>query len=205
MSGDTAMNPPVFVTLGPAGTNHDQVTRTYLAFRDLAASPVLFVEDFDDALALVDHGDADYILICGVHPQCAATVGKGSFAHGIHVMDVFISPSQPLAIVSRIGIEAPRSLALQPATESYTDLSAWPEKVYEGSILAVAEGLLAGRWDSGITLLKIAEENPDRLRVDRPIGSPDDPWLVLGKTRISNGAIIAWPEAPIRRVLKGSP
>ena len=187
---------PVLVTLGPAGRTMRGWPRRYLNFREVPDPQILLVEDFELGLERVRSGDADFILICGVHPQCAAVVGKGSFLCGVHVVDVFISPSQPLGIVTRRDAEAPRTLALHPATESYTDLSPWPEKVYVNSIVQIAEGLLDGRFDSGLTALTVAEENPEVLRVDRTIGSPDDPWVVLGRQRVSDGSLVAWKDAP---------
>ena len=188
---------PVYVTLGPAGTNHEMVTRAYAAFRNLRDIQILLVDDFNDALDMVATSKADYLLICGVHPQCVEIVGKGSFVSGVHVMDVFISASQELGIVTRKDVLAPKTIALQPATASYADLSAWPEKVHVGSIIEVAEGLVEGRFHSGLTNLKVARENPEVLRVDVELGSPDDPWLVMGRKRITDGKLIACKDAPI--------
>ena len=192
---------PIFVTLGPVGTNHEMVTKAYADFRELWDTQVLLVDDFIDALDMVATGKADYLLICGVHPQFAAIVGKGSFVSGVHVVDVFISASQPLGIVSRKDVVQPKTIALQPATASYADLSAWPEKIHVGSIIEVADGILEGRFDSGLTNLKVAHENPDILRIERELGSPDDPWIVMGRQRVTDGKLIACKEAPIARLL----
>ena len=42
---------PAFVTLGPPGTNHELVTRAYLAFRGIDAARIHLVEDFHDGLS----------------------------------------------------------------------------------------------------------------------------------------------------------
>lgn len=192
---------PIFVTLGPSGTNHEVITHRYLAFRGIPDAKVILVDDFDDALSMVHKREADFILMCGVHPQCAPIIGKGSFRSDVHVVDVFISPSQPLGILTRVEVKEPKTLALQPATATYTDISRWPEKVPVSSIMRIAEGLLDGRYDSGLTTLKVADDNPGKFRVDCTIGSPDDPWVVLGRFRVADGKMIAWKEAPVAQLM----
>ena len=41
--------------------------------------------------------------------------------------------------------------------------------------MQIAEGLLKACFDSGLITLKVAEENPKKLRVDRVLGSAEDP------------------------------
>jgi hypothetical protein len=192
------------VTLGPSGTNHELVTHRYLEFHGLEASVVL-IDDFFDALAMIDRGEADFLVQVAVHPDCAEVVARAHFDHGIHVMDTFISPSKELAILTRRDVAHPRTLALQPATRGYADLSAWPDHISVGSIMRIAEGLLDGAYDSGLTTLEFGQKHADRLRVDKVIVTVDDAWLVLGKTRVSGGSLLAWPESPaVRRIRGGS-
>ena len=189
-----------FATLGPADSNHDLVTRRYLAFRGLDDARVVLVDDFDEALVAMAAGDIDHILQVAVHPQATSTVAKAFFRHGIYVIDTFIAPSHPLAVLTRADVSQPRTLALQPATRDYADLSAWPEHIEVGSIGTISADLLAGRYDSGLTRRSLAEEHPGRFRVDLEIGTVDDPWLVYGRERVaSDGAILAWPESPAAR------
>lgn len=197
----TTSRSPIFVTLGPEGTNHHTMVQAYAKFRDLPNVDTRFVDDFREALEMVEGRKADFILVCGVHPQCSTVVGEGRFRHGIHLMDTFISPTQPLGILTRKGIDNPRTLALQPATAGYTDISDWTEQVHVSSIMRIAEGLLKGEYDSGLTALRVADEHPDLLRVDREIGSPDDPWLVLGRHRVSGGGIVAWKDSPAAKII----
>lgn len=191
---------PVFVTLGPEGTNHEQVTRRYLDFHGIDASLHL-IDDFFAGLELMGQGAADHMVQVAVHPDCADVVAKAHFGHDIHVIDTFISPSQDLAILTRTEVEKPRSLALQPATRGYADISAWPEHIAVSSIMRIADGLLAGAYDSGLTTLDTAVKHPDRLRVDVRIGTVDDPWLVFGRARASGGKLLAWPESPGSRLI----
>lgn len=187
---------PRFATLGPAGTNHDLVTRRYLAFHGLEDAEVVLIDDFFEGLAMMGDGRADFMVQVAVHPDCADVVSKAHFDYGIRIIDTFISPSRELAILTRAEVAEPRTLALQPATRGYADISAWPEHMPVSSIMRIAEGLLEGRYDSGLTTLEFAERHPGRFRVDAAIGTVDDPWLVFGAERVSTGGLVAWPESP---------
>ena len=135
-----------FVTLGPAGTNHDLVTRRYLAFHKLDDAEVVLIDDFFEGLAMMAGGRADFMVQVAVHPDCADVVSKAHFDHRIRIIDTFISPSRELAVLTRAEVARPRTLALQPATRGYADISAWPDHVPVSSIMRIAEGLLEGRY-----------------------------------------------------------
>ena len=195
---------PRFATLGPAGTNHDLVTRNYLGFHGLEDAVVILIDDFFEGLAMMAGGRADFMIQVAVHPDCADVVSKAHFDHGIHIVDTFISPSKELGILTRAEVARPRTLALQPATSGYADLSAWPEHVPARSIMRVAEGLLDGTYDSGLTTLELVETHPGRFRVDAVIGTVDDPWLVYGRERVSSGKLVAWPASPASRQFRPS-
>ncbi len=190
---------PRFVTLGPAGTNHELVTRNYLAFHGLAEAELILIDDFFEGLAVMGAGQAEFMVQVAVHPDCAAVVAKAHFDYGIHVVDCFISPSKELGILTRAEVAQPRTLALQPATSGYADLSAWPEHVPAASIMRVAEGLLDGAYDSGLTALELADQYPGRFRIDAVVGAVDDPWLVYGRERVAGSGLVAWPESPASR------
>jgi len=187
----------IFVTLGPAGTNHEMVTRNYLEFRGIETTKVHLVDEFHEGLRMMADGRADFMVQVAVHPDCADIVATAHFEYGFHVVDTFISPSKDLGILTRVEIEHPKSLALQPATRNYADLGRWEEFIHVSSIIRIAEGLLDGRYESGLTTLELADQYPDRLRVDARIGTVDDPWIVLGKRRVSNGELVAWPSSPV--------
>ena len=149
-------------------------------------------------------GQADFMVQVAVHPDCADIVSKAHFDYGIRIVDTFISPSRELAILTRAEIDRPTTLALQPATRGYADISGWPEHVPVSSIMRIAEGLLEGRYDSGLTTLEFAERHPGKFRVDAAIGTVDDPWLVFGRRRVSAGDLVAWPESPGSRLFQRS-
>ena len=148
----------------------------------------------------MEAGEVDFTVQVAVHPSSTETEAAAHFEHGIHVIDAFISPSRPLAVFTWADVEVPRTLGLQPATKRYFDASRLEELVPEISIMTVAEGLLAGRFDSGITALDLAVKHPGIFRVDQELGSVDDPWIVYGRARASDGGIVAWPDSPASRM-----
>ena len=182
---------PNFVTLGPAGTNHEFVTGKYLEYRGLKNAQIKLIDDFLVGLSMINSGNADYMIQVAVHPACANVVATAHFEYGIHVIDTFISPSKELGIVTRRGIKTSKTLALHPATIKYTNVEKWEKLVYVNSIMHIPEGLLNGKYDSGLTTLEAAEKHKDQLRVDLQVGTVDDPWLVYGKCRVSSGNLVA--------------
>jgi hypothetical protein len=103
------------------------------------------------------------------------------------LIDAFISPSQPIGVLTRADRKKPTTLGLQIATRDYVDTSRWQTLISETSIATVAQGLLAGKYDSGITSLDLAEAYPGVLRIDEVIGTVDDAWLVYGLERTCQG------------------
>ena len=192
---------PYFVTLGPAGTNHEFVTGKYLEYRGLKNAQIKLIDDFLVGLAMINNGTADYMIQVAVHPECANVVATAHFEYGIHVIDTFISPSKELGIVTRRDIKTPKTLALQPATIKYINVKKWEKLVYVNSIMHIPEGLLNGKYDSGLTTLEAAEKHKDQLRVDVQVGTVDDPWLVYGKCRVSNGNLVASSSGTVRENL----
>jgi hypothetical protein len=182
-----------FITLGPSGTNHEFVTHNYLKHRGIQTAHIQLIDDFQFGLSMIADGEADYMVQVAVHPDCADVVAKAHFEYDIHIIDTFISPSKELGILTRRDVKVPKSIALQPATRKYADLNKWKEVVPVNSIMQIAEGLLEGKYDSGLTTVEVAKQYKDVLRIDTRIGTVDDPWIVYGRDRVSNGEIIASP------------
>ena len=181
---------PRFVTVGP-GTNHDVVARAYLEFHGLDDRHLGFVAEPDEAVAQLLQGNADYFVLCSVHPDAARITGE--HWRRVFVVDSFISSSKTLAVLTRRGVVRPRSIGLFAPTRSYLDTSRWSELVVEetGSIVTVGEKLLRGAYDSALVYLEYAERHPDRLEIDEIVGSPDDAWVVFGLHRASDGRLVA--------------
>nr|WP_319387127.1 hypothetical protein [uncultured Roseibium sp.] len=166
------------MTLGPEGTNHDFVLRNYLRERGSRAR-VIHAPDAARMLEQCFRGDATHLMICAAHPAAAETVATAQYAHGILLTDTFIAASQPLAILTRSDVENPRTIALQPATRSYTSLSGFDEVIEVTSTVAAFEGLLQGDWDSALTLRRYADTRD--VKMVRPVDAARDAWLVLSR------------------------
>jgi len=192
----------VFSTLGPAGTNHELVTRRYIEFHAIEDARIELVLDFSKAVEMILDHRVDHIVQCAVHPAVANTVG--AHRDRLFVIDTFIAPSKELGVLSRVEVDKPVSLGLHPATKDYVDHRRWSELIPEISIVTVAQGLLAGKYDSGITALEFAEQHPDKLRVQERIGTVDDAWLVYGTERVFTGQILAWPDSPAAALFRKS-
>jgi len=181
-------------TLGPAGTNHELVARRYMAFAGIEAFELHLMPSFAEAVEGLLEGVVDLILQCAVHPETPETLG-GNFRK-VFAIDSFITDSQELGILSRKGGDPRGRLGiLLPANASYTDLSRWRELVNVPSLPIIADRLLAGELDAGLTYTRYAAEHPDVLRVEEVIGSPDDVWIIYGRERVArSGEILGHAE-----------
>ena len=86
-------------TLGPSGTNHELVTRRYMAFHSVEDFSIVLVGDFAKAAELLRIGAVDVIIQCAVHPQTPETLGA-NFAE-FYAADCFIADSRELGILTR--------------------------------------------------------------------------------------------------------
>jgi hypothetical protein len=183
-------------TLGPAGTNHELVTRRYLEFHGVLEFEVVLVDSFEQAIGKLKSREVDYLIQCAVHPDTPATLG-GNFKD-FFAVDAFISASKPLAIVTRRDVAVPKSIGvLLPANERYTDLSRWERKVSYPSLPIIFAKLLQGEFDSALVYEEYAKQHPNEVRVDEVIGTPDDVWVVYGMTQMAKNGILAWRDSPI--------
>lgn len=187
-----------FATLGPADSNHALVLSQYLQARGQYNARIHLFDTFEAAFNALTQGKVDFVMQVTAHPTHSDCVGR--YMHRAFPVDSFIAPSKPLGILTRRDVDTPQSIGVQPATRYYTDLSAWPTQIEEPTTVKVAEGLLAGRYDSGITALDVAHQYPDVLRVDLDLGPALDTWVVFATTRLSNDPIL-WPDAPIMQLL----
>lgn len=184
-----------FVTLGPAGSNHEYVTRNYLAFHGIARKAFIeLAADFEAGASAVLGGKADFLVQCAVHPATMATVAK--YLRGLFVVDTFIAPSQDLAVIHRKDAARSDTLAVMKPTLDYTDASRWARIEYVDTVAEVSRGLVEGRYTAGLGFVSAANAHPDLLEVDEFIGTVDDAWIVYGRTRVSGGHLLAWRQSP---------
>lgn len=180
-----------FATLGPSGTNHELITRRYLACQGIDDFEIKLILSFKDAIAMLLEGEVDYVMQCAVHPETPQTLGENF--RSVFAIDCFISDSQELAVLSHRDVQRPQSIGvLLPANEKYTDLSRWRKVVPYRSLPLINEALLAGEIDSGLVYRSYAEKHSNVLRVDEVIGSPDDVWIVYGRVRAFKDKLIGF-------------
>jgi hypothetical protein len=183
------------VTLGPTGTCHERAVTEYMGFQGVEDFEIEFIGDFFDGLEMIRGRENAFLIQCSAHPL----VHKVTEKHWseVFVVDTFIYPTKALAVLSRREVERPRTLGLVPATAGYIDPDDWAEIVDVQSKPIVAEELLAGRYEAGLTHLEHLEKHPDELRLDLEIGEIDTTWVVYGTRKRFKGEVIGIPSADL--------
>lgn len=188
-----------FITLGPARSNHEYVTRRYLQAHGLRdRAEIVLAPDFDVATAAIQNREADYLIQCAVHPATCATVAK--FIQGLYVIDTFISPSQALGILKRRNVSSPQTLAVMQPTLDYIDSSKWAHILLAETVRVVSDGLISGQYEAGLAYIATAEEHPELLEVMEFIGTVDDAWIVYGRERVNAEGFSVWTGSPAARM-----
>jgi hypothetical protein len=190
------------VTLGPTGTCHERAVRRYLEFQGVSDYEVEFIGDFMDGLEIIRGRDNAFLVQCSAHPKVHEVTER--YWDEIFVVDTFIYPTKALAVLTRREVERPRSLGLVPATAGYIDRDDWEKIVDVQSKPIVAEELLEGRYDAGLTHLEHLAEHEDELRLDLEIGEIDTTWVVYGTRKRFQGEVIGIPSPEIFNVSSAS-
>jgi hypothetical protein len=185
------------VTLGPEGTCHERATREYIRFQGIDEYEIELTTDLFAGLDTVRETPGAFLVQCSAHPKVHEITEK--YWTEVFVVDTFIYPTKHLALLSRREVERPRSLGIVPATKGYVDLSQWEVVVDVTSKPIVAEGLLRGEYDSGLTHMEHVEERADELRLDLDIGEIDTTWVVYGRQKRFRGEVIGIPSAELFR------
>jgi hypothetical protein len=179
---------PTFITLGPAGTCHENALRRYLDFQGLRSFEIDLVPDLLSEIGRVRDQPHTFLVQCSAHVQVHLVTER--YHRDVFVVDTFIYPTKELGLLVRTEVEHPRSLGIVSATRGYLDLDPWEEIVDEPSKPVVAANLLAGRYDAGLTHTHHAEEHPEQLRLVERYGAVDTTWVVYGPTKRFAGAVI---------------
>ena len=182
------MTAPTFITLGPSGTCHENALRHYLDFQGLTSFEIVLVTDLLEAIGQVRERPNTFLVQCSAHVQVHLVTER--YHEEVFVIDTFIYPTKELGLLVRTDVEEPRSLGIVSATRGYLDLSRWETIVDEPSKPVVAENLLAGGYDAGLTHVHHAHEHPDRLRLEAYYGAVDTTWLVYGQHKRFQGDVI---------------
>jgi hypothetical protein len=182
------MSRPTFITLGPAGTCHENALLHYLDFQGITSFDTLLVPDLLEAVVQVRDRPHTFLVQCSAHVQVHLVTER--YHTDVFVIDTFIYPTKELGLVVRRDVSEPKSLGIVSATRGYLDLSAWETIVDQPSKPVVAANLLAGRFDAGLTHVHHADEHPDELRLVEYYGAVDTTWVVYGPHKRFEGAVI---------------
>jgi hypothetical protein len=187
-SSDRMTQTPLFLTLGPAGTCHENALLRYLEFQGLEDARVELVSGFDEGLERVHEEPNSFLVQCSAHPDVHVITER--YRQEVFVLDTFIYPAKEMALLERIDVSDPKTLGIVPAALGYPDLRHWQSVVQESANPIVARELLAGKYDAGVTLAEYADIHPDALRVVERYGEVDTTWLVYGRRRRYDGQLI---------------
>jgi hypothetical protein len=192
-----AREKPTLITLGPQGTCHERAVKSYMAFQGVGDYEIELTTDFFAGLDKVRETPNTFLVQCSAHPKVHEITEKHWTE--VFVVDTFIYPTKHLVLLSRREVETPRSIGIVPATKGYVDLSQWEEVIDVVSKPVVAEGLLRGEYDSGLTHMEHVGEHADELRLDLDIGEVDTTWVVYGREKRFEGEVIGIPSSELFR------
>ena len=184
-----------FITLGPTGTCHERAVERYAEFQGIDDYGIELITDFFVGLEMLRETPGAFLVQCSAHPKVHEITEK--YWTEVWVVDTFIYPTKHLVLLTRREVEKPRSLGIVPATKGYVDLSRWEEVIDVASKPIVAEELLAGRYDSGLTHMEHVTEHAEELRLDLDIGEIDTTWVVYGTRKRFAGEVIGTRSADV--------
>jgi hypothetical protein len=182
------MTRPTFITLGPAGTCHENALRHYLEFQGVSDFELVLVEDLLSAIGRVKDEPNTFLVQCSAHVQVHLVTER--YHEEVFVIDTFIYPTKELGLVFRNDVAEHKSLGIVSATRGYLDLSRFETIVDQPSKPVVARNLLDGRFDAGLTHVHYAEEHPHELRLVEYYGAVDTTWVVYGGFKRFEGDVI---------------
>ncbi len=188
---------PTVVTLGPEGTCHERAVKRYMEFQGVEDYELELTTDLFAGLDRVRESRDTFLVQCSAHPKVHEITEK--YWTEVFVIDTFIYPTKHLVLLSRREVERPRSIGIVPATKGYVDLSQWEEVIDVVSKPVVAEGLLRGEYDSGLTHVEHVGEHAEDLRLDLDIGEIDTTWVVYGREKRFRGEVIGIPSTHLFR------
>ena len=183
------------VTLGPTGTCHERAVIAYMGFQGVEDFEIGFIGDFFDGLEKIRGRENAFLVQCSAHPLVHKITER--YWSEVFVVDTFIYPTKSLAVLARREVERPRTLGLVPATSGYIDSGDWEEIIDVQSKPIVAEELLDGRYDAGLTHLEHLEKHPAELRLELEIGEIDTTWVVYGNRKRFAGEVIGIPSPEV--------
>jgi hypothetical protein len=182
------MTRPTFITLGPAGTCHENALLHYLEFQGVSDFDLVLVEDLLAAIGRVKDEPNTFLVQCSAHVEVHLVTER--FHEEVFVVDTFIYPTKELGLVLRNDVTDHRSLGIVSATRGYLDLSRFETIIDQPSKPVVARNLLAKQFDAGLTHVHHAKEHPEELRLAECYGAVDTTWVVYGPQKRFQGEVI---------------
>lgn len=174
-----------FATLGPAGSCHENATRKYFEYQAIVGTEIALCSSIMNGLEEVLARRADYLIQCSAHLDVHLVTEK--YYSEIVVVDTFIYPTKEIVLLENAAIERPQTLGLVKATEGYLGELTYPQFIYEASKPIVGAGLVAGKYDAGLTYLECTAAYPGRFRVRKYIGPVLTTWIVYGRRTAFQG------------------
>lgn len=183
------MSTPTFITLGPAGTCHENALRHYLDFQGISDARIVLVDDLlEEGLEQLRREEHAFLVQCSAHVQVHLVTER--YHEEVFVIDTFIYPTKELALIYRTDAPEPKGLGIVSATRGYLDLGRFERIVDEPSKPVVARKLLAGEYEAGLTHSHHAHEHPEELRLVELYGAVDTTWVVYGHNKRFKGEVI---------------
>lgn len=185
-----------FATLGPEDSDHEFALRQYLAAHgvDPAASVSLFEDFYAGARAMAELR-VDYMLQGAFHPSAAEFFEN--HPSPMYVVDAFVAPGRPLALVQARDAPANDNRVAVPGDVRCQIGARWNDIVPEPTVLTVQEGLMAERYAGGVVRMSFALAHASRWRLLEPIGPSCTAWIVYGRVRVDRGEAVVWRDSPI--------
>lgn len=181
-----------FSTLGPDGSCHSNALKQYLKFQGIEQkASVSYFTEFDNGIFSLESGLTDFVVQCSAHPE--VHIFTEYLNAKFPVIDTFIYPTKPLALLRRVGTyykEKPK-LGIVAATEGYmqSELANYDTVSFQSKPL-VGKALLDGTIDFGLTHEEYAEAPGNSIEVVRRIGAITTTWIVYGKSQRFEGEIL---------------
>ena len=179
---------PSFITLGPAGTCHENALLHYLEFQGIEDYDIELVEDLLAAIVEVRDRPDTFLVQCSAHVQVHLVTER--YHEHVFVIDTFIYQTKELALLVRRDVPRPQSLGIVSATRGYLDLTPWKTVIDQPSKPVVAANLLAHRFDAGLTHAHHAAEHPEQLHLVSYYGAVDTTWVIYGSKKRFHGEVI---------------
>jgi hypothetical protein len=137
---------PIFITLGPSGTCHENALHRYLEFQGLRDAEVRLVGDLLQGFGQVRNGETSFW--CSAAPIRRSQVVTERCRQEAYVVDTFCIPPRKSArkwVCSSCATDELKTLGVVPAAVGYTDPGRWVQ-ITEESANPIVARKTGGMW-----------------------------------------------------------